>query len=61
MDNLPASGIAGRSLAIVARTLFRELNKAGCRPKDIVTLATELLELLAVEMRGARDQRSDHE
>jgi hypothetical protein len=59
--NLPANGIAGRSLTIVARSLYRELHKAGYLPKDIVRVATELLELLAVDMRGARAERSDHE
>jgi hypothetical protein len=48
------AGVGPRPLAIVARSFYRELHNAGCSPKDIVWLVTELLALLAAEMRRAR-------
>ena len=44
-----------RPMAILARSLFRELENARYSPSEIVRFASELLELVAGEMRRARD------
>ena len=44
-----------RSLAILAKTLYRELRAGGYAANELMTLASELLELVASEVKDRRD------
>ena len=43
-----------RSKRILAKTIYRELRESGVAEKDVLVIATELLGLVADEMRGPR-------
>jgi hypothetical protein len=43
-----------RALAILAKTIYRELRASGYEKRDVVVLAGELLGVLASEVRSAR-------
>lgn len=53
-DTTPADP---RALAILARSIYRELRASGYAEKDVVALAGELLDVVAGEVEGrcARD------
>jgi hypothetical protein len=44
-----------RSLALLARTIYRQLEKSGFSNRDAITLATHLLECVTSEIRDRRD------
>lgn len=44
-----------RALAILAKTIYRELCASGYEARDVMGLAGELLGIVAAEMRGKRD------
>jgi len=44
-----------RALAILAKTLYRELRAGGYVASEVMTLAGELLELVASEVKDRRD------
>jgi hypothetical protein len=44
-----------RALAILAKTLYRELRSGGYAANEVMTLASELLELVASEVKDRRD------
>jgi hypothetical protein len=44
-----------RALAILAKTLYRELRAGGYAASEVMTLAGELLELVASEVKDRRD------
>lgn len=48
-----------RALAILAKTIYRELRASGYGEKDVMALAGELLGIVATEVRGARSPRND--
>lgn len=41
-----------RSKRILAKTIYRELRESGVDERDVLAIATELLGLVADEMRG---------
>jgi hypothetical protein len=41
-----------KALKIIARSLFRDLLKHGYKPRQVVALTVELLDLTAAAMRG---------
>lgn len=43
-----------RALAILAKTIYRELRSSGYCEKDVITLAGELLGMVATEVKDAR-------
>ncbi|MEO7331057.1 MAG: hypothetical protein ABI193_20950 [Minicystis sp.] len=43
-----------RALRILAKTIYRELRQSGLEEKDVMTVAGELLSLLAVEVKDRR-------
>ncbi len=43
-----------RALAILARTLYRELRASGYAESDVMSLAGELLGIIASEVKGRR-------
>jgi hypothetical protein len=43
-----------RSLAILAKTIYRELRGNGFQTRDIIALAGELLALVTSDVRGTR-------
>jgi hypothetical protein len=47
-----------RALAILAKTIHRELRASGFGDRDVISLAGELLSLVTSEVRGRRS-RSD--
>ena len=49
-----------RTLAILAKTIYRELRGNGFQTKDVISLAGELLALVASDVRsgGRPDKRS---
>lgn len=49
-----------RALAILAKTIYRELRASGYEERDVMTLASELLGVVATEVkrrRGRTDNR----
>ena len=44
-----------RALAILAKTLYRELRSSGYAEKDVISLAGELLGVVTSEVKGRRD------
>jgi hypothetical protein len=59
-DISPSSRDA-RAVGILAKTLFRELRSSGYAEADVMALATELLGIVASEMRTKRDGKLDGE
>jgi hypothetical protein len=48
-----------RALAILAKTIYRELRASGYAEKDVMALAGELLGMVATEVKGKRTPQ-DH-
>jgi hypothetical protein len=48
-----------RALAILAKTIYRELRSSGYHEKDVLALAGELLGMVATEVKGRREPRGD--
>lgn len=48
-----------RALAILAKTIYRELRSSGYSEKDVVVLAGELLGVVTSEVKGRREPRGD--
>jgi hypothetical protein len=48
-----------RALAILAKTIYRELRSSGYGERDVMALAGELLGIIASEVKGRRDPRGD--
>ncbi len=44
-----------RALAILAKTIYRELRSSGYAERDVIALAGELLGMVATEVRDRRD------
>jgi hypothetical protein len=55
---LPFDDTAGardpRALAILAKTIYRELRSSGYQERDVMALASELLGIVATEFKGRR-------
>ncbi len=47
-----------RALAILAKTIYRELRSSGYAERDVMTLASELLGMVATEVKGRREAES---
>ena len=58
-DTGPAGSPDPRALAILAKTIYRELRSSGYAEKDVISLAGELLGVVASEVKGRRDNPSD--
>ena len=43
-----------RALAILAKTIYRELRSSGYEERDVMMLASELLGVVASEVKGRR-------
>jgi hypothetical protein len=50
-----------RAVAILAKTIYRELRASGYAEKDVISLAGELLGVVATEVRGRRDPKKKSE
>lgn len=48
-----------RALAILAKTIYRELRSSGYAEKDVMALAGELLGMVANEVQGRRSPVND--
>jgi len=48
-----------RALAILAKTIYRELRASGYAEKDVMALAGELLGMVATEVQGRRAPVND--
>lgn len=48
-----------RALAILAKTIYRELRATGYTEKDVMALAGELLGIVATEFKSRRDPKND--
>lgn len=48
-----------KALAILAKTIYRELRGSGYAERDVMALAGELLGLVATEVKGRRAPRGD--
>jgi hypothetical protein len=55
--DVPADARNVRGLAILAKTLYRELRAEGYATDDVMTLAGELLGLIATEVKDRRDSQ----
>jgi hypothetical protein len=43
-----------RALAILAKTIYRELRSSGYTERDVIALAGELLSVVTAEVKGKR-------
>lgn len=48
-----------KALAILAKTIYRELRSSGYQERDVMALAGELLGMVATEVKGRREPRGD--
>ncbi len=48
-----------KALAILAKTIYRELRASGYAERDVMALAGELLGMVATEVKGRRSPRTD--
>jgi hypothetical protein len=48
-----------KALAILAKTIYRELRSSGYAERDVMTLAGELLGMVATEVKGRREPAGD--
>ena len=48
-----------RALRILAKTIYRELRQSGLAPHDVMSVAGELLSLVAGDVKARRDTRDD--
>ncbi len=46
-----------RAVAILAKTIYRELRSSGYSEKDVMALAGELLGMITTDIQGRRDPR----
>ncbi len=46
-----------RAIAILAKTIYRELRASGYAERDVIALAGELLGVVTTEVKGRRDPR----
>jgi hypothetical protein len=53
--DLPVNARDPRACAILAKTIFRELRAEGYSPQEVMSVASELLELVASEVKDRRD------
>jgi hypothetical protein len=54
----PTPGVRDpKALAILAKTIYRELRASGYAEKDVMALAGELLGIVATEVKGRREPR----
>jgi hypothetical protein len=62
---LPFDETAGardpRALAILAKTIYRELRSSGYEERDVIALAGELLGIVASEVKGRRAREKNNE
>jgi hypothetical protein len=49
----------GRTLTILAKTIYRELRAEGYGTGEVMALATELLGLVTLEVKDRRDPNSE--
>lgn len=48
-----------KALAILAKTIYRELRSSGYAERDVMALAGELLGMVASEVKGRREPLGD--
>ena len=48
-----------KALAILAKTIYRELRSSGYQERDVMALAGELLGIIATDIKGRRDPKND--
>ncbi len=48
-----------RAVAILAKTIYRELRSSGYCEKDVMSLASELLGIVASDLQGRRTPIND--
>lgn len=48
-----------KALAILAKTIYRELRASGYAERDVMALAGELLGMVATEVKGRRSPKND--
>lgn len=58
-DTGPVASRDPRALAILAKTIYRELRSSGYAEKDVISLAGELLGVVTSEVKGRRENPSD--
>lgn len=46
-----------RAVAILAKTIYRELRAAGYAERDVMSLASELLGMVTADVKGQRSAR----
>jgi hypothetical protein len=53
--DIPVNARDPRAFAILAKTIYRELRSEGYSAREVMSLASELLELVASEVKDRRD------
>lgn len=48
-----------KALTILAKTIYRELRASGYGERDVMALASELLGIVATEVKGRRERPVD--
>ena len=54
-----AAGASQRAVRVLAKSLFKELKRAGYSRSEMVAFASELLDLVTQEMKGATNDEGD--
>ncbi len=52
--NSTAPSSDSRSVSILAKSLYREMKGGGYSPRDVMSLATELLGMVATDVRALK-------
>jgi len=47
-----------RALTILAKTIYRELRSSGYGAREVMVLASELLGMVAADVKGTRENRT---
>jgi hypothetical protein len=58
-DTQPPTARDPKALAILAKTIYRELRASGYAEGDVMALAGELLGMVCSEVKGRRAPRGD--
>jgi len=52
----PVTAMPDKAVKLLATSIFKHLQSEGCRPKDIIGVSTQLLDLVTHELKKPTDE-----